>query len=163
MKHAKVRDKNSYFEDPNWHEKDCLQGIYIDIFPKEKVIFLTWRKKIDFFYGRAFRRLHGFNESKKEFFIACLMWIPFYCIATISQFFSNIFGKNNLRQPFGGITLYHSCKKSTIFPLKEMLFENYTFPVPNDAHQYLTYQYGDYMQIPPEEQRKVHARKIEIW
>jgi lipopolysaccharide cholinephosphotransferase len=163
MKHAKVRDTNSYYEDPDWHGKDCLHGIYIDIFPKEKAISNKWRKRIDFFYGRVFRRLHGFNESRNEFCIACLMWLPSYCIASISQCFSNLFGKNNLGQPFGGITLYHICKKSTIFPLKEMLFENHTFPVPNDAHQYLTYQYGNYMQIPPEEKRKMHATKIDIW
>lgn len=162
MKHAKVRDKNSYFEDPSWKEKDCLQGIYIDIFPKEKVISHKWRKKIDYFYGRVFRRLHGFNDSKVEFFIACLIWIPSYCAASISQMFSNLFGKDNLGQPFGGIAMYHICKKSTIFPLKNILFESMTFPAPNNEHQYLTYQYGNYMQIPPEEKRAIHATKIEI-
>ena len=163
MKHGKARDRNSYFEDIDWYGKDCLQGIYIDIFPKEKTIFPGWRKKIDFFYGRAFRRLHGFNDSKKEYFIAYLMWFPCYCAAIIAQSVSNLLGKNKLGQPFGGIALYHPCKKSTIFPLKEILFENQSFPVPNNAHQYLTYQYGNYMQIPPEDKRIVHARKIEIW
>jgi len=163
MKHGKVRDKNSFFEDPNWNGKDCLQGIFIDIFPKEKIISLKWRKKIDFFYGRSFRRLHGFNNSRKEFYVACLMWFPVCCVAGISQFFSNLFGKDNLGDPYGGLTSFHIYKKSTIFPLKEMKFENHTFPVPHSAHQYLTYQYGNYMQIPPEDKRIVHANKIEVW
>jgi len=163
IKHAKVRDKNSYFEDLDWVGKDCLQGIYIDIFPKEKVISHKWRKRIDFFYGRAYRRIHGFNDNKKELAIAYLMWIPTVCVATVCQFFSNLFSKDRLAHPYGGITFYHKCKESTIFPLKEIMFENQKFPIPCDAHQYLTWQYGDYMQIPPEEKRMVHARKIEIY
>jgi len=163
MKHAKVRDKNSYYEVPYWQNKNCLHGIFIDIFPKEKVISNRWRKKIDFFYGRAFRRIRGFNESRKELYLSYLMWIPCICLASICQFFSNIFSKDSLAHPYGGITLYHKCKNSTIFPLKEILFEGRFFPVPCDAHLYLTWQYGDYMQIPPEEKRATHATKIEIY
>jgi len=163
MKHGKVRDLNSYYEDSNWGNKNCYKGIYIDIFPKEKLISYKWRKIIDFFYGRAFRRLHGFNNSKIEYVIACLMWIPSYCVANISQFLANLFAKNNLGHPFGGLPFYHDCKKSIIFPLKELRFEDKLFPAPYNHHQYLTYQYGDYMQIPPAEQRITHASKIEIY
>lgn len=35
-------------------------------------------------------------------------------------------------------------------------FENTTFDAPEQLHMYLTKLYGDYMQLPPEEKRKLH-------
>ncbi|MCH5148198.1 MAG: LicD family protein [Clostridiales bacterium] len=40
---------------------------------------------------------------------------------------------------------------------KEAAFENYSFPIPEDCDYYLTVRYGDYMTIPPVEQRRHHA------
>ena len=39
---------------------------------------------------------------------------------------------------------------------KEVAFENCFFPVPQDCDYYLTVRYGDYMNIPPVEQRRHH-------
>lgn len=38
----------------------------------------------------------------------------------------------------------------------EMLFEDFTIHMPIGWHEYLTAQYGDYMCLPPEEERKTH-------
>jgi len=38
----------------------------------------------------------------------------------------------------------------------ELSFENHLFKVPVGARTYLSNLYGDYMQLPPEEQRKTH-------
>ncbi len=35
-------------------------------------------------------------------------------------------------------------------------FEGEQMPLPSDPHAYLTYEYGNYMELPPEDQRKIH-------
>lgn len=51
-------------------------------------------------------------------------------------------------------------KREDLFPLKEVEFENIMVYVPNNYHKYLTSYYGDYMKLPPKEQRVNHAAYI---
>lgn len=37
-----------------------------------------------------------------------------------------------------------------------IVFEGYTFPGVADANEYLRFKFGDYMTLPPENQRKTH-------
>jgi lipopolysaccharide cholinephosphotransferase len=39
---------------------------------------------------------------------------------------------------------------------EEIKFEGFTFRGIRDYEEYLTFKYGDYMELPPENQRKVH-------
>lgn len=47
-----------------------------------------------------------------------------------------------------------------LFPLAEMEFEDIKVNVPGNYHKYLTNYYGDYMSLPPKEQRVNHAAYI---
>ena len=48
-----------------------------------------------------------------------------------------------------------------VFPLSTLSFEGYQFPVPKDPSHYLDAIYSfDYRQLPPENQRKIHAHSI---
>ena len=54
--------------------------------------------------------------------------------------------------------------QSKIFPLKKMTFEGLEFPVPHDPDHYLENIYSfDYMQVPPEEKRTIHADEVIIY
>lgn len=58
---------------------------------------------------------------------------------------------------FLGIEFPHTCigkmiSYNTIFPLRELEFENFKFPVPNNYNEHLTNLYGDYMSFP----KRVH-------
>ncbi|HLR20769.1 MAG TPA: LicD family protein [Tissierellaceae bacterium] len=53
-------------------------------------------------------------------------------------------------------------KKEDFYDTIEWEFEGYKFPIPRNYHQYLTNIYGDYMELPPEEERKPHHGIIEI-
>ena len=50
-----------------------------------------------------------------------------------------------------------------IFPLKKMQFEGLEFPVPHDPEHYLGSIYSfNFMELPPEDKRTIHAHEIEI-
>lgn len=53
-------------------------------------------------------------------------------------------------------------KKENFMNVIEWEFEKNKFPVPYTFHKYLTNIYGDYMKLPPKEQRKPHHGVIEI-
>jgi len=162
-KHGKVRDLHSFLDDPLQKSKKGLQGVYIDIFPKEKTISFKTRKVLNTFYGKIFGQIfweksNGLKRALAFFlfpFISVYIWLV--------QTFVNLSYSNKLSQIFGGIPLYHECFISDVFPLDIGVFEGYSFPIPKNVHTYLTYLYGNYMQIPPQEKRIVHATTIDIW
>ena len=47
-----------------------------------------------------------------------------------------------------------------IFPLKKYLFDGVEFWGPNDSNSILKHFYGDYMQLPSEENRLPHYSKV---
>lgn len=51
-------------------------------------------------------------------------------------------------------------KKDEIFPLQELKFEGMTVKAMACNHEMLTRMYGDYMEMPPEEQRYNHGAKV---
>lgn len=48
------------------------------------------------------------------------------------------------------------CKKSMVFPVSDMPFEDVVFKGPADKHAYLTMEFRDYMTLPPVEKRGGH-------
>lgn len=57
---------------------------------------------------------------------------------------------------FDTTPMAYAMERSEIFPLKKKKFEYLMVNVPNKNHESLTRRYGDYMQLPPEEDRKNH-------
>lgn len=51
-------------------------------------------------------------------------------------------------------------KKNGLFPMKEVQFENLRVNIPANNHEFLSKVYGDYMQIPPENERVNHMPLI---
>lgn len=51
-------------------------------------------------------------------------------------------------------------KKEDLFPLKRVPFENLEINIPANNHEFLTKVYGDYMKIPPKEDRVNHMPLI---
>ena len=60
--------------------------------------------------------------------------------------------------------LYVTLKREWVEPVEELDFEGHMLMVPSFYHEVLTEIYGDYMQLPPEEQRvPSHSDEIEVF
>jgi len=164
MKMGKVRDINSYVEEA-LYKKGALkyQGIYIDIFPIVRIPSLSIRKKVDFFYGRAMRRLRGFSYTPLNYGLALIIWPFVNLLVLFSNGLNRVMGKDKYSNMYGSLTLYCEHDLSDILPLTKMNFEGHSFFVPSKTDKYLRQIYGDYTVIPPPENRKTHAEKIEIY
>lgn len=161
---SKVRDKHSivYEEDDeldNYKEK----GIYIDIFPEERSY--KWLKSlVDFFYGRAFRRIKRgkpFHSVRffYEYVVSLLMYPVGFTLMWLARLFCVITKPDNILHSYGiGNTTNHNIKY--LFPQSKICFEGKLFSAPGDIDAYLTKQYGDYMKIPAKDKRATHFLKV---
>jgi len=162
---SKVRDRFSVIHS---EEEDMApyseKGLYIDIFCEEQSY--RWLKNIvDFFYGRAFRRLkrgRPFHSLKYfyEFSVSLFLYPVGIVFKWIARGICAITKPDNILHSYGiGNSTNHNA--SYMFPPKEVIFEGKSFFAPNNPDVYLTKQYGDYMTIPPKDKRAVHFSKVE--
>lgn len=161
---SKVRDRYSIIDS----EEDNLsaykeKGIFIDIFPEERSY--KWMKSIvDFFYGRAFRRLkRGRPFQSVDYFIEYTISLFLFPIGILLKYIARgickIAKPNNILHSYGiGNTTIHDIKY--ILPTSSIVFEGKEFSAPKDADKYLKKQYGDYMKIPPKDKRAIHFMKV---
>jgi lipopolysaccharide cholinephosphotransferase len=139
------------------------QGIYIDIFPYDLVDKDFHRSKI--FINRKYQRSRQALLRKFSWLVNQAATIPVKIIghSRLKNFFLNQHSSKTPKLVTTGIEVtvgYHTFDYHVVFPLSEIEFENYRFMAPRDPHQYLTIMFGNYMQLPPEDQRKVHAAEI---
>ncbi|MDL2214850.1 LicD family protein [Dysgonomonas sp. OttesenSCG-928-M03] len=161
---SKVRDKHSIVceEDDDLDHYD-EKGIYIDIFPEERSY--KWMKNIvDFFYGRAYRRLKRGNPFRSlrffyEYSLSLVLYPIGFILMHLARAVCTITQPDNILHSYGiGNTTNHNA--SYMFPLGKISFEGKTFSAPGDTDAYLKKQYGDYMKIPPKDKRATHFLKV---
>lgn len=62
----------------------------------------------------------------------------------------------------GGVTGHGIMKREWFDSYVNLPFESFTIRVPAQYEEYLTFMYGDYMQLPPEEKRRSHHNRYYI-
>ena len=97
----------------------------------------------------------------------------FLVARTDKQFWLRVIEKNMKKYPFNGgkyvgnFTSQYGSKermhRSSFASYQEMEFEGRSFMVIGGWEEYLTNIYGDYMQLPPEEQRRGHHDGVVYW
>lgn len=161
----------------------CRTGIFIDIFPLDNVPNSTIGRMIQDFRCFILRKI-TYSEvgrvSEKETPFArrvygLLAKIPIDFV--FSRFRSmtrntkntdpndvrvlsfkaagKLYTKNSLHSRYG-------VKKEWLREFADYEFEGKTLQGPKNYHDYLTYMYGDYMQLPPPEKREQHSPFSEI-
>jgi lipopolysaccharide cholinephosphotransferase len=167
----KVRHNKSVFIEEDEDNRKYHQGIYIDIFPIDRVpdskskffiqsklskLLVIMKMKMstrDFpslnFFVRTFFQVLGLGISYK--FIKKILF---------STHKWNKESKSNLY--YHGVELLWSnvFKAEHLFPLKKIKFEDSEFWAPNKPEEILTIMYGDFMKLPPEDKRMYHAKFI---
>jgi len=138
------------------------KGLSLDIFPIEKIFSYRVKKTIDFFYASAFviKRTGIGNNFKR--IVAYAIWPVMKVIVFGAKTISFISNKEKICHSYG-TNIIPKIKYSNIFTPKEIIFEGYSLSGPAKPHEYLQDLYGDYMTIPPENKREVHAEKIEVF
>lgn len=161
---SKVRDKHSIVhEEENELDRFEEKGIYIDIFPEERS-YKPLKDFVDFFYGRAYRRLKRGRPFHSLFFfyeytLSLFLYPIGILLMHIARAICAITKPENILHSYGiGNTTNHNA--SYMFPLSKIKFEDKIFSAPKDVNTYLEKQYGDYMQIPPKEKRATHIIKV---
>ena len=156
---AKIRSDNAQIIEEHEAGKKVLyhQGVFIDIFPMisiEKSFYYPFARKLTYMCIKLF--------SYKYFNIRMIRrWIINY----VESLHAGWEKDDNIVIYSGRIpNLNFAIKVSDFFPLSKETFKNKDFPVPKSAHNFLVSLYGkDYMTLPPENKRKTHASKIEIY
>ncbi|WP_066630280.1 LicD family protein [Labilibacter marinus] len=162
-KWAKIRDVYSTFIQKTEVDKSIKyhQGIFVDIFPYD-IIEDTFNKNKLFIN----RRYHLSKNKKVKKMSGLLNMLATIAVKTVGfnrwkNYFLRKNSGNNMVSTGIDITVgFCSFEYDTMFPLRKIEFEGLSFYGPNKVDEYLTHMYGDYMSLPPEDQRKVHAHKI---
>lgn len=166
----KIRDRNSRFvETHEQGNEPYQQGIFIDVFVYDSMPVSAVQRK---FYKVLAKKILRLLRPKYSA-VDAGHGAKFY------QFLSSLFSKQMLEKglqqiihkantsgsPYLG-TGYQCVNSnlvaySDIFPLKRFRFETREFNIPNRYDLMLTDLYGDYMRLPPEDQRIMkHCKEL---
>ncbi len=172
---AKIRKNGTLLiETGETGEENYHHGIFVDIFPydyyesAEVIKKLQWERRTKdrkslYPKGSLKRALYGFYAN-------VLLSIPMhaakkkrkYLIAHRDELNAKNYSYFSYAANVGGICV---STVNDILPVKlaEDVFEGHSFCIPNQANKLLEASYGStYMQLPPVNQRKTHAQKIEL-
>lgn len=162
----KVRDTNSiYIESTDTFNAEYQKGLFVDIFPfiDYPTVSRSWVKKVAKGISVSYSILHAQHYySARAFFeyfyfgakylLLNAIWKVACAIKPHDTYISNILINN-------GYGIMH--RQDSIFPLGTIEFEGKTFSAPNNPDAYLKDLYKNYMDVPPEDKRKIHAIFIE--
>lgn len=174
--YTKVRiDGTKFVEYPNRNLK-IHQGVYIDVFPFDEVPddenlnleqFKKIRSLIWLFGMRQAPDRYDPPKSLSEQMKQIAHRTLYYFLKIIPHdFLVNII--DNQMQKYNGTgqkALACLCfprrkveyvEKINLWPLKEHQFEDLTVPIPGNYDEYLKTHYGEYMKLPPREERYGH-------
>lgn len=161
---GKVRDKNSYLEETNSYDRIFKEkGIYIDIFPLEKIPYrLAWIG--GHLHGQIYNQLNNPKLSGQKLLrkIQKIYGFNTKIGFPILRFLSCFYWKKEVRHSFG-TAFFRPRKLKDIFPLSEIEFEGRKFPAPHQTDAMLRGIYGNYMDLPNLEDIHVHYNKLEFY
>ena len=158
----KIRDTTSrYVEKHEIGNESYIQGIFIDVFVYDKLSANIKQRKRDKWKAKKLSRLLAGQYSQAvighySYFYRLLgRFLP---KSMLEQYLNRIIQRNNQQiSPYWGRgyqCVGSNClKHEDIYPLKRMRFETGEFNVPNRFDLFLSQQYGDYMSLPPQNER----------
>ena len=165
--YAKLRRKGTKFTREYQEHMPYEQGIFLDIFPHDYVPDNEFKRRFHNLKCFIIRKLL-WSEVGKKADKKFLMRVWYYLLSLIpvswvKAMYHRLISTSNRKQTgymrslmfptFGKDFGYNS---EWFEPGVDIEFEGHFFECMKGAKEYLSYSYGDYMQLPPENQRKVH-------
>ena len=160
---AKLRNRHSLLEEECPYDQVFKErGVYIDIFPFDKVRLWTHLlgEPLQGHTFKIFRTSTNRQWAMRK--IRFITWVNKHMTFPVLRFISRItFGKT-LTYDYG-IPFHIVYDERDIFPLTTHEFEGVQLSVPGNSHHMLQTQYGDYMQLPDLSHIQGHVNKLEIY
>lgn len=165
---GKLRDRYSFYcEDRTDVRRPC--GIFIDIFPQRKMSraplpierLLRWIQYTSRRHaGDALARLRV--SAWAHIYDGCeaMVYRAAYSLAFLMQWCLTKLLPSSRRSHRWDTTYGFSFADDVIFPLSSHRFADREYSVPAKSEELLTMEYGDWHQLPPENQRDLHASII---
>ncbi|MBQ4236122.1 MAG: LicD family protein [Treponema sp.] len=167
---VKIIDTKTKVIEKTKSEEYCM-GIWIDVFPLDGFSNNMFINKLFFFRKQFWKRLcytysddlSKVTDKKKK--IGKMIVMPFIKAMGLQRLFSKL-EKICLKYKYEkstyigctiwGDSIVELMNKSLVEPTNKILFEGIEFNAPADVPAYLTKLYGNYMQLPPENERINH-------
>ena len=170
---AKFCKKGSTFAESHIRESENHSGIWIDIWPIDNCVLplASLQDKIISFAWKVYRykTYEDIPKNKIKYIISKFLCFIFTLKSSKAflKYSYSIFNNFNTKYicAFSGIYGIKKERKKTdtIFPLTKLSFENKDYSAPGNWDAFLTRHYGDYMKLPPVEQRRTHEPKFIIF
>lgn len=172
---AKVRKDGTQFVEDYVKQMPIHQGIFVDIFPYDNTADnAEERKKHEkeariarhLFVSKSVSQATNEKDSIKRCAFNILRKVTHLALVPISK--KSLYKRLDYAMQKYNIykTRYiHCCadnvqKIEDVFPLVELPFENTTIFAPHNWNAFLWSEFGDYVQLPPKDQRYTHRPKI---
>ena len=167
---AKVYRKGTRFMSAQMLEARFEQGIFVDVFAYMRLDSregIAKRQMRDMMLWQRLSYLYHTAHPKIPAGVPCQSLVKLACVAA-HKITRLLFTPQRIERRFNTVlesgdgkgkwvdVFYPSWGQfddETLFPVRAVPFGEGSVFVPRDAHAYLTAMYGDYMQLPPEEER----------
>ena len=161
--YAKIRELHSTITE--FHSNDVnykYKGIYIDVFPLEKCSKLFTRIA-DFIHAHLLFEVSHVRAGLMRRIYINGMFNLMKGAYSLFRGIDSIFVKSGkCTFTYGSCFGYHNFVDEDIMPLSTIDFEGYTFNAPHAPETVLKKQYGNYMDLPAEEDRMTHTLSVEF-
>lgn len=164
------RNGTTYMERYIPRDKKMHQGIFVDIFPMDNLSDNDFVARLQFYASKIViakclrKRGYATDSVKKKLFMAACTPLPLKPLARFVQRKKDN-GSRRVHSFFGGSSRYgKSVYPRSVLQTVPMTFEDGSYPVSAKWDRLLNILYGDYMTLPPEEQRAVkrHFLKVDL-
>lgn len=163
--YLRIVDRNSVvkYADNEFRDRFKFHGLWIDILPLNKCFSYRYKALIERFYLASMRNLYIKNRSLWKNVAAWIVYpIALVAKGTFSILSKYLTSKEKVSHAVG-TGMSPKLTMSHCFPVESMMFEGHEFLGPAKPKEYLRELYGeDFMQVPPDNKRVVHAHTIKL-
>lgn len=174
-----LHDRHSDFNYINGFPKfRRKEGTMLGSFPQRGKLYKYKGSGVDIFcvarnsHARAFvcaklrvvllHYLYKIKNEKLRKAVTHVQWAIYHCLVPLTWPLNIFRKKGELHYGLGQGFSNHYMWEQEIFPVGETRFESLMMPIPHDFDAYLTHIYGDWRQLPSQEEieRTIHNRSL---